>query len=271
MANSRGQKKNRFSPFAPSKNEAKLYQKFCNLTAQNKLLPKRALTLGATPELRDAAIRAGLESWGVDISPEMMKKLSLLMRYKNSPKNKQVIKNWLKINFAKNSFGIIMADASFINLASKRENEKIIKICKNILRVSGFLALRQIVYPEKFLYNTPAEILIKKFRKKKISWTDFFSDLRATAFKSKVYNKKTFQFDAKKNFGLIDELYKNNKLTKKEYKKINAFRNEIINTFYPEKEFIKLMQKNGFKLISKLQDGPNYYTKFLYFMAFKKV
>lgn len=266
----RGQKKNRVPPFAPSKNELNFYQNYINKISKDKNFPQRALILGATPELRDGAIKAGLESYAVDISKEMMDKFSILMKHRNHSKDKRIIKDWLKIDFPEDYFGIIMGDASFINLATKKNNERLIKICAKILIKGGYLVLRQVVYPEKFKNYSDYNKLIKDYRGRKVSWEDFFMELRVMIFKEKVFNKKTFQYSAEKCFKIIDGLIRKKKLTEQEYFKINTFRNNLINIFYPEEEFIKMVGKENFRLVSVLKDKPFRFFQYLYMMVFKK-
>ena len=90
-------------------------------------------------------------------------------------------------------------------------------------------------------------------------------------YKDKLYNKKTFQFDAGKSFQIFDKLFKEGALTRKEHEKINTFRNNVINTFYHEDNFIKMVESNGFKLAAEFHDKPFRFFKYLYVMAFKKI
>ncbi len=271
IAKQRGAKKNRISPFAPSKNEIAFYQKYINKVAEDVKVPQKALTLGATPELRDGAIKAGLESYAVDISKEMADKFSLLMGYRHHPLDKTVICDWLKMKFPENYFGIIMGDASFINLANRKDNNDLAKVCANTIGKGGYLVLRQVVYPKHFKSYKSVGLLVNDYRNKKISWEDFFMELRIVFYKDKLYNKKTFQYDAGKSFEVIDKLFENKILTDKEYKKINIFRNNVINTFYPEDNFIKMIESKGFKLVAKFHDKPFRFFRYLYIMTFRKI
>ena len=271
IARQRGVKRNRIPPFAPSKNEISFYKKYILKTVGKKNFPPRALILGATPELRDAAIKAGLESYAVDVSADMMNKFSALMRFQNHRLNKQIIKDWLKMKFPKNYFGIIIGDASLNNLATRDENIALIKLCAKIVANGGYLILRQIVYPSKLKSYKEIKRLITDFRNRKIKWEDFFTELRVIFYKNKVYNQRTFQYNVKKNFKLIDSLLKSNLLTLKEYNKINVFRNNVINTYYPKKFFIQEVENNNFKLISAFHDKSFKFFKYFYMFAFKKI
>ncbi|MDD4902051.1 MAG: hypothetical protein PHE24_02845 [Patescibacteria group bacterium] len=271
IAAKRGKKKNRIPPFAPSGNELAVYQKYLARAAKDRTLPKRALTLGATPELRDGAIAAGLESVAVDVSRTMMKKFSGLMEKKNNPLDKKVIGNWLTMDFPAKSFGVIMGDGALNNLAARRENEKLIKVCSSLLPVGGYLVLRQVVFTAKFKTYKNAKMVVEDFRKKKLSWVDMYMELRYLVYKKQVYNSKTFQSDNAKAFKMIDGLCQQSVLSKKEYDRINLFRNKVINTVYPENKFIKLVERQGFELVEKFHDRPHRFFKYLYLMVFKRV
>ncbi len=168
VAEKRGKKENRIPPFAPSENELSFYKKYLNLVFESGELPNRVLILGATPELRDAAIEIGVESVAVDVSKEMMDKFSSLMKHKGHLLDKQIIKNWLEMDFPKSYFGVVMGDASFNNLILKEHNLQLVKICSKIIAKQGFLVLRQVVYSKENKGYKDALKLVEDFRNKKI-------------------------------------------------------------------------------------------------------
>jgi hypothetical protein len=271
IADQRGQKKNRIPPFAPSAKELAVYRKYLARAAKNDNLPKKALTLGATPELRDGAINAGLESIAVDVSQKMMDKFSDLMEEKNNPLDIKMLGNWLTMDFSAKSFGAVMGDASLNNLVTKKDNEKIVKLSAALLPRGGYLILRNVFFPDSLKGYGNAQRLVNDFHYKKISWEDFFMELRFNIFRRQAYNKKTFQYDAGKTFKLIDSLEKKGIITAEELEKINVFRNKVINTVYPDKEFIKMAARQGFKLVETLHDRPHRFFKYLYLVVFEKI
>lgn len=268
VADKRGKKENRIPPFAPSKNEVSFYRKYLDLVSGNEL-PDRALILGATPELRDSAIDANLESWAVDISGEMMEKFSSLMKHHKHPFDKQQVKNWLEIDFPELYFGAVLGDASFINLTSRKHNRELAKVCSKIIKKGGYLILRQAVYTRYKGYDNALK-LVDDFRSRKIGWQDLFIELRFNIFKNELYDKKTYQYNGIKNFELIDELYNKGILNKQEYERINRFRNNVTNTFYPEEEFVRMIESNGFKLVKRFHDKPYLFYNYLFMMTFRK-
>jgi len=269
VADRRGKKKNRVPPFAPSQNEVKFYDSYIKRVLKDQSLPNRALTLGATPELRDVAIENGLESFAVDISQKMMDKFSDLMRHKNHDLDIRSIKNWLAMDFPRDYFGIVMADASFVNLATRQENEKLMKILKKIIPTGGFLLTRQVLYSDNYQPAEGPEELVKLYRSKKISWHDFYSELRLQFFKDQAYDKKKFQYDSNKGFKMIKKLHQDGVLNAKEFGIMEEFANYVINTFYPADVFISLANKNNFKLEKVFKDKPFRFYQYLYMIAFK--
>ena len=270
VAETRGKKENRVSPFAPSENEQSFYKKYLSLTFKNSELPNRALILGATPELRDAAVETGLESVAVDVSKEMMDRFSELMKHNGHLLDKQIIKNWLEMDFPESYFGIVISDASFNNLTSKEHNLQLAKICSKITAKQGFLVFRHVMYPKENKGYKDALKLVKDFRNKKIGWEDFYIELRFNIFKDEVYNKETFQYDSKKNYQLIEELHNKGILNEEEQAIVNRFRNDVTNTFYPEEEFVKIINEQGFRHIENFHDKPNKFFDYLFMMAFRK-
>lgn len=270
-AEQRGQKSNRIPPFAPSQNEQKFYKKYCEKVSASKILPKRALILGATPELRDIAIKIGLESVAVDVSEKMMEKFSALMEKQNNALDKKIIKDWLEIDFPSDYFGVIMGDASLNNLATIEDNERLVNICNSILAKNGYFIMRQMFYTKKYQGYTDFKKVIDDYRANKISWENFFMELRLYSFKDQVYNSENFQYDAGKAFDLIEGVHKDGLITKAEYGRINTFRNNLINSFYPKEKFVRMINEIGFKFLEEFHDSPSLFFKYLFMIAFKKL
>jgi ubiquinone/menaquinone biosynthesis C-methylase UbiE len=250
--------------FAPIKSEQKIYEKYIKKVPKNS----NALVLGATPEPRDLALKNGLKTYAVDISRDMLKKYTALMKYENHPNNIQKTGNWLDMKFKKGYFNIIMGDASFNNLATRKQNARLLGKLKSMLAPNGFLVLRQFFKPQ--LRPIPIKRLVKLYRSRKISFSDFFGELRLVFPMNKIYNKKTFQFKADEAFYWIDRKYKEGLLNKQERESIFVYKNSITNTAYLEKKFIKLADIYGFKPIETFADKRFRITKFLKMCVFRK-
>lgn len=271
IASQRGQKQNRIPPFAPSLNEQQYYLSQIKAVAGNPVLPKKALVLGATPELRDMAIDCGMESMAVDISREMMDKFSKLMRNQAHHLDTQAIDDWLDMVFPENSFGIIMGDASLNNLATQQDNKRLINICHKVLATNGLLVLRQVTYPSAYKGYEDFKSLVSDYRGGKIPWEDFFMEMRIHVLKPMVYNPETYQSDSKRTFEMIESFYLAGLLTAEEYERINTFRNNVINTFYPEDKFIGMAGSQGFRLEYIFKDQPCLFFQYLSMFTFRKI
>ena len=253
----------RIPPTSPDKAEQEIYEKYAKITKGN------CLVLGATPELRDISLENGFKTYSVDLSKKMMDMGDKCMKHKNHPNETAIIGNWLDMKFDNDFFNIVMADASFCNLSTKEENEKLLEILKRITAPNGYLVLRNIFLPA--LEKIPVKELVSLYRQKKLSFFDFFAELRVVTYLDKVYNKETYQYDAKKNFDLIDQDYKKGIFNKEELDKLMLFRNNIINTFYPEKEFLELIKSFGFKLIESFESNQFRFDKYLNMHVFQKL
>ncbi|MBW2982501.1 methyltransferase domain-containing protein [Candidatus Woesearchaeota archaeon] len=250
-------------PTAPDKAEQEIYKKYAETANGNCLI------LGATPELRDISLENGLKTYTVDLSRKMMDMGDKCMKHKNHPDETKIIENWFDMKFDNNFFNIVMADASFCNLSTKEENEKLLGILKRIIMPNGYFVLRNIFLPE--IEKIPLKEVVSSYRQKKMNLFDFFAELRIVTYLDKVYNKETYQYDAKKNFELIEEDYKKGIFNKEELYKLMLFRNNIINTFYPKKEFLKLVESFGFKLIESFENNRFRFNKYLTMHIFQKL
>lgn len=210
-------------------------------------LPKRALTLGATNELRDIALDHGHKSYAVDISQAAIDRLSEIMKHQNHPHDIVKKGDWLKIKFKDGFFGVVMGDASFMNLSTKEDNKKLAKMVKKVLAPKGFLVTRNVIFPKEHKH-TPIKELVELYRSKKISFGDFYCHVYICAFEDEAYDKKTCQYNTKKACDLIDKAHFRDILNKKEHDFFVFLRHNVTRTVYPEKEFIALIESNGFKL-----------------------
>lgn len=255
-----GTRSKRGPPTAPSKAEQSLYRKYAKIASKNKI--RNCLILGATPELRDIALENGFRTYSVDLSRKVINLFSKLMKHRNHKNETVKVQNWLKLRFKDSFFSLVMADASFCNLSTRAENRKLMGIVKKVLIPGGYFVSRNIFCPDE--RRIPVKKLVSLYRKNKLPFPDFFMQLRAVTYLDKVYNKRKYQYDAKRNFDLIEKDYKKGIFTKKERDKIMGFRNNIINTLYPEKNFIKMAESHGFRMIKVFKDNKYRFTKYLY-------
>ncbi len=104
-----------------------------------------ALILGATPELRDLALKNGYFTWAIDINPVMLKGMTKLMKRANPKREKRTVADWCKIKLPKRHFDLIMADASLNNVLSDGGNKKVLRLIAKSLEKDGICLVRNVV------------------------------------------------------------------------------------------------------------------------------
>jgi ubiquinone/menaquinone biosynthesis C-methylase UbiE len=254
-------------PTAPTDEELAIYKKYAVLASRYS--KNNGLVLGATPELRDIMIDENLICYAVDMSKQVSDLYSSLMNNKNHKNSKMIIDNWLDMKFDDNFFSIAMADASFCNLPTVEINEKLVKKLSDIVCPKGYVVTRNISLAT--IKRVPVKELVMRYRDKKIGFADFLMALRTVAYLGRIYNQETYQYDAKKNFEIIEEEYKQGILNKEEFDAIIGYKNNIINTFYPEKEFIRMFEKKGFKLVERFEGKSFIFQKYCPMLVFQKI
>ncbi|MFA4833824.1 MAG: class I SAM-dependent methyltransferase [Patescibacteria group bacterium] len=141
---------NRAASSAPRAYELKNYKFYLAKSLKNKKNPF-VLVLGATPELRDLAIKLGAFCVAADVSANNLEKLTEVMKFKNSDKNLFIKTDWLMLGkiFKPRIFDAVLADASLNNFPPKK-HEQIFKDINSLLKPGGrFLAKNLVYLPEK--------------------------------------------------------------------------------------------------------------------------
>lgn len=253
--------KNRGPPTAPTIGDQEIYKKYTQKSAGN------VLVLGVTPELRDAALENGLTVYSVDFDPKIITAFKPLVRHQNSQKDRVIEGNWLDMYYPAGFFSLVMGDASFANLSSKKETEKLAALLATTLKPGGYLVLRSWVSPKRKKSVTE---LTGLYRAKKRQFGEFFMDMRAVAYFENVYSKDTYQYDGKKTFDLFDEEYGRGNLTEAEHQRLMKYRTDIFNLVYPETEFVTLIEMHGFTLIEQYSDPAYSWTDYLKMFVFQK-
>ena len=229
---------------------------------------RNSFILGATPELLDIALENNFVAYCLDLSKKIIDFCNSIMKYKDSPNKKLKQGNWIDMNFKNDFFSIVLGDAPFINMSTKEHNEELFNILNKQIMPKEYLVIRHLALPN--LKPIPKSKLVSLYRQRKITFPDFFMELRIIIYQDKVYNKRTYQYDSKRNFDLIEEDYKKNIFNKKERDKLMAYRTNVINTFIPEKIFLKMAEKQGFNIIEIFQDNKFRFQNYLRMYAFQK-
>ncbi|PIR93468.1 hypothetical protein COT99_00595 [Candidatus Falkowbacteria bacterium CG10_big_fil_rev_8_21_14_0_10_43_10] len=135
-------------PSRPCKEQLKIWDKIIRQKmgrpAGNALIGN-ALILGATPELRDLALKNKLYTWSVDINEAMMEAMTKLMKRANIRHEARIIKDWQKVFLPEKYFDIIMMDAALNNLLTDAGNKAVIKRMANWLAPDGIVLMRNLV------------------------------------------------------------------------------------------------------------------------------
>ncbi|MCD4761314.1 class I SAM-dependent methyltransferase [bacterium] len=134
-----------------------------------------ALVLGATPELRDMVLERGGQLTTLDISQDMIKKTTPLMKHQNHTNETIIEGSWLESGFKDNSFNIILGDGISANIAFQ-DQDQLFSQLKRLLNSDGFLILREVGLSKDRKQQTVEEIE-QEYLDGKIHWFDVFFTL----------------------------------------------------------------------------------------------
>lgn len=248
------QRKN--SPMAPSGKVLRIHRDNLSRIVRRFKAPKM-LVLGVTPELRDLGLRMGFEVTAVDINMNMINKMNELVEIKNREKEIIIKGGWLDVPLRKNSFHCVVCDVSFNNL-TLRDFPRLFKKLQTILAPGGCVSLKEVVHPDNDKQINSFEKNVELYRKKKISFNNFYLRARFMTFYDEAYNKKTKINSGKKVFEEFKKAHKKGIINKKELERLYKLYNEVSHTILKQSDFLKIF-KRYFKLISiKQSDSDNY-------------
>lgn len=124
---------------------------------------KKAVVLGATPEIRDMLYKYyGLNKIQVicvDWLENIYYAMSKLVNYK-IPNEKFVHKNWLEMNFPNNSIDIFIGDLILGNITSLEAKEKLLSILQKKVKKDGAVILRHVYANKKSKVNSVKKLLL---------------------------------------------------------------------------------------------------------------
>lgn len=217
-----------------------LYKKYFTSTTKNKKNPK-VLILGATPELRDMVLKQDYNLTTVDMSPEMIEKMTGLMKYQNDPKEKIVQVDWLNLKPIKaGSVDLVMGDAVSANIVLAKQNQFFNEI-KRVLKPQGHVLIRElVVLPEKKI--RPPEEIVKEWRREKRHWFDLFFELHV--YSTLSYDQTTKTRSMEKLFSGIKIAYEQGVLNEKEFKALWPWKGNLVHTILPQKEFEEIFSRH---------------------------
>ncbi len=146
-------------PGRPSKEAIKYYKKFARLATKNSKT-KRALVIGATPELRDLLYELNFEVTIIDINIEMILAMSKLTKHKNP--NEIIVKgSWTDHPLQSDYYDIALGDLVLSNVPEEKQ-EQFLKELKRVLKKNGYWITKMDLTLDNWIHEDP-EIIIKRY------------------------------------------------------------------------------------------------------------
>jgi len=109
-----------------------------------------------------------------DINSDMLWAMDRLMKYKNHRYNRKITTSWLKIDFPKGSFDLILGHQALEQILIKRDLGKLLDKLRGLLKPKEFLLVCEAVKEKKKpeITGKKWEKWFDKYEKKKISETE---------------------------------------------------------------------------------------------------
>lgn len=221
------------TPIRPSQQECDFYENYVRNFSHDK--NKRILVLGATPELRDIALRYSLRPASCDVDSRIWEAMKFLM--KEQGEEKFIYCDWLKMS-ENDKYDIILGDGS-INMLSNDDFESFIQKTAKIINEGGLNIQRIGTHSEKYTveeFSTAVEAYRENNQSMSI-WR--YTVMLACAVNSFCYPKY--------NHLEIYEKVLFRYLTEREIEEVRPFISDRI-IFFPERENLKEILSKYFKL-----------------------
>lgn len=222
-------------PWKPSPERIKIYRQLINKYVSGR----KALVLGATPEIRDLLAKMRFEVTIWDLSSIMVKAMTSLRKIKS--KEKIIISDWLSCNLP-SKYDLIIGDSSVCNLLPRQYSiffQRINKFLKN----DGI-----------FICQNP--VLSKPIKKIKISIEEIINKAKHRPNCYKNYLNRAYDYlkwsffhtrEHLVNWGELNEIYrqklKKGEISKKEFKLLDFGFSKLTLSFFKEREFKKILQR----------------------------
>jgi len=257
-------RKKRRSPAAPTQSEQGIIEGFLREAIKGIGNPQ-VLVLGVTPELRQIALNNGCWVVSVDISSDMIKAMRDLVDCQDRERDKIIQGNWLTVPFEDNTFDLVLGDASFVNLSSFGDAEKLLLKLNRVLKLDGHLLLHELVYlPDK---KKTFEQIAADYRAGKTKWPDFYVEMRFLAFFDDFYNPKTKIFPMAEVFREIEKKFKAGEITEQEFQGLKTLDTKVNNLLFLREEFEGLLNRDFSVIAVKSGEEFNYCQYFPAFLA----
>lgn len=225
----------------------------------------KALILGSTPELRDLVLKYNFESFACDINSKMLNAMDQLIKHKNNPKNNKIITNWLKMNFPKESFDLILGHQALEQILTKKDLKKLLNKLKIFLKPDGFFLINEVVKERKKPEITGEKWVewFTKYKKRKICECELHHLLKYTSDWN-PYPKSPSIVGTAALYRKIRQLYKQKKVPKSFYQfweKVLGPKDKQVLIFL-RKDFENLL-KQYFQLLPIKQCHDFYFCRYM--------
>ncbi|MFA5878225.1 MAG: class I SAM-dependent methyltransferase [Candidatus Staskawiczbacteria bacterium] len=202
-----------------SKEILDIYEEYITKILGKKKNPS-CLVMGATPELRDFALKTKSKVVVVDLFPGQIKAMSNLMAYQDSPNETKIIADWLEMDkvLKKDSFDMIIGDACFANVRSEYWG-RLAGNCCQLLKKDGRMLIRDLVYVPEHVKKSAARY-VADYRSGIIKFPDLYVNLLFYSTDITTWDKKR----PKVEYAIINKrmrnLYRKGVFDKNEYERL---------------------------------------------------
>ncbi len=228
-------------PLRPSAGELLIYD-LAIQSLQTEPFTKKALLLGDCPELRDLLAKHKYNTTVVANNPIAIIAMNELLTYQGEKKEKVVIINWQDIDFAPNSFDLILSDWGLNSLPEWLDYTVVLNNISQVLKNEGNFITRLNIYQSAKKIRSVKQIMadFTKFPQYKFSWLvelELYSSIS-------TYNEKTSQIDLGKFYrDEVTAAYHHGQMTFAEWQEFYYPFFDVIMTYPKQADWESLLQR----------------------------
>jgi len=250
----------RVSPYS-----IKIYRKYLSQLIKKKNI--KTLVLGSTPELRDLCLARGWHLTSIDINHNMQ---LAMRRFMKQNYNQEVLINadWLKASLPQNHFDLVLSDWA-VNMVSRVDLPKLFLNINHWLKNTGYFFEQTGYFDKTFQFKSFAEIISHYDHQKNINVNDLRWLLLLSTWRAKdekIYYQD-YSDNLKKHLTLLDNWYKQNRITEKELAGLKIYLNSKKQAVIFKKETYLSSFEKYFKILDEFP-GEQVLSRF--YLAKKK-
>ncbi len=230
----------------------------------------KILVLGSTPELRDLALKYNCQLITVDLSQEMIAKLTPLMKYNPAGQEKIYYANWLQMPLTGQSIDIILGDGVYAN--AYYENWSCFsQELKRVLKKDGRIIVREIEIDPSRERKT-VEQHDQEFQQQKYHWFDLWFNLYLYSdLTEQCYDAENYKWSLEKFYQQLETAWKQGRLSAAAWQTMAWFKGNLTHSFVDYPLLTNHLQKH-FTLIKRVPVADYRYSQDsfrLYFLRSK--